>query len=312
MRRLSPSLSRPLALIMAVAVLAATPAVRASDIDEWPRQEARLAATGHRLATASAAWCPVLAPQPGWLLADLRRFDGAEKDAARRAYGAGDTPFVAAVAPASPAARAGLTRGSGIAAINGIAVPVLGDEPTIRMDAVIVAVEALDPAQPLTVTDAAGTIHRLDAAPGCASAFRIERDGPQAAANGRLVRVRLDLAQSVTDETDFAVIVAHELAHNILRHRDRLGRDRSARRVRQTEIEADRLAVWLLADAGYDPQAAIAFWQHHKKPLIRAATHPPRSERIAAIEAEIAAMRAARAADPAAKPSLVTATPPLE
>ena len=36
---------------------------------------------------------------------------------------------------------------------------------------------------------------------------------------------------------------------------------RSARLFRQTEAEADRLSVWLLAGAGYDPEAAARFWR---------------------------------------------------
>lgn len=271
------------------------------------QQEARVATIAYRLTTANAGWCPKTVPQPGWILGDLRRFDAGDRAAAGAAYGASDGAFVAAVAPSSPAERAGLGRGIRIAAINGEAVPTLSDEPTIRIDAVIVALNALDPAAAWTLTDAEGHVHRVAPAPGCASAFRVELGGAQAAANGMLVRVTLTLAQSIADDQELAAVVAHELAHNILRHRDRLASDRSAARVRQTEFEADRLSVWLMGGAGYDPAAAIRFWNRHKRPLIRDASHPPRSERIAAIAAEIAAMRAARAADPAARPAWIDA-----
>lgn len=303
---------RHLLFLLALAAAQATPAAHASDVAELARQEERLATVAHRLTTASAGWCPTLEPQPGWVLGDLRRFAANERDAARHIYRGGDAPFVAAVAPGSPADRAGLTRGTNIASIGGTPIPALGDGPTDRIDAAIVVTRRLDPAAPLAVTDTAGVTRRLDPSPGCASAFRIERDGVQAAANGILVRLRLDLAAGIADEAEFAAVVAHELAHNALRHRARLAGDRSVAKVRATEIEADRLAVWLMADAGYDPLAAVRFWQRHKRPLIRAATHPPRRERIAAIEAELAAMRAARAADPAARPPLVIALPPLE
>lgn len=276
------------------------------------QQEDRLAAIAYRLTTASAAWCPQTVPQPGWILGDLRRFETRDHVAAAEAYGAGDGPFVAAVAPDSPAERAGLKRGTRIAAINGEAAPASGDGPTIRIDAIVIAANALDPAVAWSVTDVEGRIHHLDPAPGCASAFRIELGGAQAAANGMLVRLTLKLAQSVRGDDELAAVVAHELAHNILRHRDRLGSDRSAVRIRQTEFEADRLSVWLMAGAGYDPAAAIRFWKRHKRPLIRDASHPPRSERIAAIEAEMAIMQSARAIDPSARPALIDAPPPLE
>ena len=278
-------------------------AAKAADIADLARQEARLAVAGWRLTTGSVRWCPVAQPQPGWILGDPRRFDARERTTAQRIYGThGEGPFIAAVAPGSPADRAGLARGTEIAAIEGQPIPTLGQEPTIRIDAAIVMLAALKPAAPVAVTDTANRNYRLDAAPGCASAFRIERGGVQAAANGKLVRIRLSLAQSITDDAELAAVVAHELAHNILRHPARLADDRSITRIRATELEADRLSVWLLADAGYDPFAAVRFWERHKRPLIRAPTHPPTSERIAAITGEIATMTAARAAEPAATP----------
>ncbi len=286
------------------------------DIADFAAQEARLAAISHRLARASASWCPDIIPQPGWLLEDRRRFGDQDWAAAQHAYGAPPGgPFIAALAPGSAAERAGLVRGTLIAAINGQPIATPSDDETIRIDTAIVAVAALDPAEALSVTDASGRTYRLEATPGCASAFRLERKGAQAAANGILVRVRYDLAREITDEAELAAVIAHELAHNILRHPDRLAAapsGRSARRVRATELEADRLSVWLMNDAGYDPLAAVRFWTRHKRPLIRAATHPPRSERIAAIEAEWAALKAARAADPGARPPLALAPPPLE
>ncbi len=307
-----------LAALITVAALALlqNPAVandgRADYYAALARQEMRLASIAYRLTTASARWCPAVTPQPGWILGDLRLFADSDRTAAGGVYGDADGPFIAAVAPGSPADRAGLTRGTRIAAINGEPIAPVDSGPTIRIDTAIVKLYTIDPAMPWTVTDAAGRLYPIAPAPGCASAFRVELGGAQAAANGILVRVTLKLARSIIDEDELAAVVAHELAHNILRHRDRLGADRSAARVRQTEFEADRLAVWLMADAGYDPAAAIRFWNRHKRPLVRAASHPPRSERIAAIEAEMAAMRTARTARPAAPPPLIDALSPLE
>ena len=91
-------------------------------------------------------------------------------------------------------------------------------------------------------------------------------DGLSARSDGRAVAVSYGFVESVSDN-DIAVVLAHELAHAILEHRRRLseagvdkgffgefGKDR--RLSRQAEIEADRLSVHLLANAGYDPEIA--------------------------------------------------------
>lgn len=302
---------RPILLLMSA--LAASGAAHAAADGGLAVQEMRLATAGYRLATGSAQWCPVTQMQPGWLLSDQRRFSAGEWKAAGPAYDApGDGPFAAAIASGSPADRAGMARGATIATIDGQSVPTLGDGPTIRIDAAILMIAALASNAEATVADGTGRSYRFPASPGCASSFRIEQSGPQAAANGQLVRVTLRLARSIEDDAELAAVVAHELAHNILRHPAQLKNNRAIGLVRQTELEADRLSVWLLADAGYDPHAAVRFWQRHKRPLIRAPTHPPRGERIAAIEAEIEAMTAARSVDPTARPPLVMTQPPLE
>ena len=64
---------------------------------------------------------------------------------------------------------------------------------------------------------------------------------------------------------------------------------------RRQELEADRLGVRLMAAAGYDPRAALSFWERMEAaratrlPSILA-THPAPADRIAELEAEIAAL----------------------
>lgn len=317
--------------LLAAPLASAAPNAAPSPYAALAATEARVAAIGFRLTTANAAWCSVQQPQFGWIWGDPRLYDGARRAEALTAYGANDAShaFIAAVAPASPAASAGLSVGDPVVVIDAAPVPDgENDHPFAR----ITAIEALLAARPVYTAvelDAgAGRTVRVTPVPGCTSDFRVEaQNKPGAIADGRLVLVNQGLAEFARDDAELAAAIAHELAHNILRHRARLdaaGVDRglgkqfgrSARLFRQTEVEADRLSVWLLAGAGYDPGAAARFWskfgQRKGRPLFQASTHPGWRDRVAALDAEADAIAAALAAGQPLRPPLVDALPPLE
>jgi hypothetical protein len=99
-----------------------------------------------------------------------------------------------------------------------------------------------------------------------------------------------------------AAALAHELAHNLLGHRARL--DASGRawsKVKATERQADRLSVWLLANAGYAPDAALRFFERWGPAtdlgLFTEPSHDRWKTRVTRIASEIAALRAAMAKD---------------
>jgi predicted Zn-dependent protease len=73
-----------------------------------------------------------------------------------------------------------------------------------------------------------------------------------------------------------------------------------------TELEADRLAIHLMERAGYDPAAAVRLWtrQSREPPGPRSGSHPPWTVRISAMQAEIAALRQAKASGTAARAPL--------
>jgi predicted Zn-dependent protease len=103
-------------------------------------------------------------------------------------------------------------------------------------------------------------------------------------------------------EPEFAAAVAHELAHNLLRHRALLDeKGRSLGNVRLSEREADRLMPWLLANAGFAPAAAVRFMERwgprHGGGLFRARTHEGWDERADAIRAEVVKVEALMASE---------------
>ena len=329
-------LHRAVALVVALSLLAAAPAGAAAPADPSPYAalaalEARVAAIGFRLTTANAVWCREQQPQFGWIWGDPRLYDAERRPEALAVYGAADrdAPFIAAIAPISPAAGVGMRIGVAVVGMQGSAVPDGADaHPFARITAIETSLAALPPTAPLGIDTGDGRALTLNPIAGCVSDFRVEAsEKAGAVADGRMVLVNQGLAQFAQDDDELAAAIAHELAHNILRHRARLdaaGVDRglgkqfgrSARLFRQTEIEADRLSVWLLAGAGYDPAAAGRFWtafgQREGRPMFQAATHPGWRDRVAALEAEAAQIAAARASGQPLHPPLIDARPPLE
>jgi len=326
--------ARSIFAIMSLSIVA--PASAAASAGQSPyaalaATEARVAAIGFRLTTANSAWCQAIQPQFGWIWGDPRLYAPDQRTKALAAYRAEDHDhaFIAALAPASPAAEAGMRVGTPVTAIAGAPVPNgEGDHPFARITAIEMSFAARPVGAALALHVGAARIVSVTPVAGCISDFRVEADAkPGAVADGRMVLVNQGLADFAADDEELAAAIAHELAHNILRHRARLdaaGVDRglgkqfgrNARLFKQTEVEADRLSVWLLAGAGYDPAAAARFWdrfgQRKGRPLLQASTHPNWRDRVAALKGEATTIAAARAAGQPLRPPLIDAPPPLE
>jgi beta-barrel assembly-enhancing protease len=98
--------------------------------------------------------------------------------------------------------------------------------------------------------------------PGCRSRVQIIPGKKRnASADGFYVQLTNVMIAEAADDNELAFIIAHEMAHNILGHQAQLDRTgRSAKAVRASESEADRLGIRLMHDAYFDPYAAARFW----------------------------------------------------
>jgi hypothetical protein len=314
---------RRLLLLLAPVCLGTAPPV---DFAAIRSVDARMGAIAHRLLVANAALCRERAPAPGLVLHALGQYG--ERAAAERAFGFATPVAVEAVVPGSPAARGGIAEDDGLVAVAG--TPVTGGAAgAADRDAASAAIEAQPADAPLRLTLRRGGQERavtLDPLPGCRSRVEVLLGpGMSATADGLTVQVSVGFLARY-DDAQVAVIVAHELAHNILRHRARLEAagvsrgvlkefGRNGRLFRRTEEEADRLGAHLLRNAGWDPAGAVAFWRDHggeiDHGLFRARTHAASPERARVIAAEVAAIPA-RAPVPYLPPLLGTRDDPLQ
>lgn len=229
------------------------------------------------------------------------------------------------IAPGSPAAAAGLVVGDGLIAINGMPVEnivideknLVDEKPEYRRIATIktAMIQAAGNGSINLTTERGGLQQDITVIPArtCPSQFQIRVSKKrEASADGKMVSISSTLAEYIMNDGELAAIAAHELAHNLLKHRDRLNAQKvnrgffgqfgkSAKRIKAAEIEADRLSVWLMANAGYDPQAAIRFWtrygKQHGKEIFSASTHYRWKKRVKLFEEEIAKMQQIEALD---------------
>lgn len=320
-------LSRSRAWAMALAFVAPTLAAAAAPTTEGGppfeairTADATLARIGFRLAVANAPLCDRLEPGLGLLLHTPAQYSGELREAAVRHFHFDGPMGVEAVIAGSPAARAGIRADDSLTDIGTArfaAGGFTGQMTTAPLIAAAAAVAAQPSEQPLEARGRrAGMPFALvvEPVPACRTRFELAIGSSfDAQADGEMAQVGSRFLEEYSEE-EVAAVVAHELAHNILHHRERLeargvsfgmlaGLGRNAGYFRQTELQADILSVSLLANAGYDPCAAIRFWRDfgpkYAGGILRSRSHPAWRDRIATIERAIAELGPARPARPA-------------
>lgn len=274
-------------------------AVRAADM--------RVAGIGWRLATANAALCDRIEAGTGLQLHTLDQFDDHARESARAHFHFATPVAVEGVVAGSPADRAGLRPDDSLVRVGALDIASLPGKPgsTDRLVAAQHAIAALPLDAPIAIeVIRAGAPVRMALQPvrACRSRFELQLDGGfSASADGAMVQIGAGFLDNYSDD-QLAAVLAHEFSHNILHHRDRLaargvdygllaGFGANVKYFRQTEVQADLLSVYLLANADYPMQAAVAFWKHFGPSkaggILRSRSHPAWRDRVATLEAEI-------------------------
>ena len=262
-------------------------------------QDQRMQNIGWKLVSANASYCEQTVPSIGLQLVDVA---GYRKPAQiREALGLSSELAIYTIAAGSPASHAQLPLMAEVLAVDGkplTDIPAKTHSDWERLASVHDAVEQsllVDGSVGLELAD--GQTHTVEGTAVCASRFELGGKNKQALADGSRVILGRNFPGFAYADDELAAALAHELAHNILGHKqwlDKQGRKRKATRL--TEREADRLMPWLLVNAGYDPAAAIRFMQKwgpkHGGGLLRKRTHDGWDERVDFITSEIARLNA--------------------
>jgi hypothetical protein len=292
-----------LAIACASMAFAQQSAAQSSAINALVAQDVRLATIAERMLAANRDLCRQHMPLTGMVLHSRDQYG---RDAAGDAFANGRIA-VAAIVPGSPASTT-LTAGDAIAAVGSTRTDTLVAEgETPLRDLVFDLLAGQPDGAPVAMTVVHGGQEQaiaLIAPTGCRALVEIRAtSGINARSDGRVIQVNYGLAAAATDD-ELAVVFAHEMGHLVLEHRRRLSSagvekgffgefGRNQQLNRQVEVEADRIAAHLLANAGYDPAIAPRFWrsslgQRASGGLLRSSTYPSAEARAQLIEREMA------------------------
>ena len=250
-------------------------------------REQRMIEISNRLRRAGVDICgEEVAPILGLQVLRALELPWAYVNPAIRLFGVGVDESIAWIAPGSAAERAGLAPRDVIRSVDGSAITSEVDLNDRR---------AAPGASSLRFgIERAGARRTLEVPydPGCSVQPMLGLSSENnALSTEHHVIVFSETMRDAGSDDEIAAVVGHELGHVVLGHR----KARAA-----SEAEADYFALYLLARAGFDPEAAAEAWRRRARTmpesLIGWGTHPSAPERALAAEhalAEIAAKRAA-------------------
>ena len=278
-----------------------------SPLQAFQDKEARLYQIGFRLASANAPYCDRTEPTLGFLIHDAGAY--ADADKVRQEFGLIGDIGVQAVAPNSPASDAGIAINDTILAIDGRSIDTFPRDPAetwrraldIRRD---IARSASSGSVAIEWSSANSPAQRaeLPIAEVCKSQVELLSKSDSALADGTRILVGDRFPGLAYRDDELAAVLAHEMAHNVLNHIEFLVENgRSGNRGRNSERDADRLMPWLLANAGYDPDAATRMMQRygprHSGGIFRSRSHDGWDERVSLIQTEVDAVDRIRSAN---------------
>jgi hypothetical protein len=224
------------------------------------------------------------------------------------------------IAKNGPAAKAGLRPGDKIASINGESIPAMAGAMSIYSAKMEAALAQRGPVLVGYTREGERNVARIQPAPACD--YRVVfSNSPMvnAVTDGQSVTVMRGLVSFLKRDEELALVVGHEIGHNVLGHFQRgraLGHQAgpftagTQASMREFEREADYVGLYFVALAGYDMETAIesSHRMASQGPMgdRGSATHPSQGERYTVLQQALREIRGKLAQGQTLKPNLPT------
>ena len=239
----------------------------------------RVASVVFRLARYGTPLCRRLEPLTGIVFHHLPEYAPADRPGMISRYGLDRGPGVLAIVGDSPAAKVGLEAGDVLLSVDGKAFvrPPDGTDSKSWRPLTDKSEDQLEdslragPADLIVLRGGRERALTLDSLPACFGRVRLAYSNQvNAFSTGHEVVMTTAMLGFVRSDDELAIVLGHELAHQILGHPPMRNADGllaafgiKAGEYWQREAEADRLGLRLAAAAGYDLEAAIPFWRRY-------------------------------------------------
>ncbi len=285
-------------------------------------EDTRLQNVAFPIWVANADLCPQKTYTAGIEMWNIHAIPKEYKDSFQDLYSLDDALRISRVTMNSPAAKAGLKAGDVIVAIQ--------DKPVgTGKKALSDAVKAFDDIEGAAVDityerdgeRSTRTIARIEACDD-AIVYDPHDTNINAFADGEAIYMTRGMMRFTDNDTELALVLSHELAHNAMLHSDKKGQnaigvglaglalevlivaaggipDGSLTRTAagiggqinsvEFEQEADYVGMYFMARAGHDTQGVASFWrrmasENSANSIVQRDTHPTAPERFVAIE----------------------------
>ena len=182
---------------------------------------ARLQAIGDRLRIGAAPLCEETVPRFGWELLNNDSVPPAFRDLAIAEYQLGERLKLTRVTADGPAGRARLQPGDELTSIEGNPAPSGADAHARMDDTVLPLVKAGQPIHMEFLR--AGRLVAVAVSPEPSCPYPVMLAGGEkinAAADGRGIFVSPGMVRFAHDDTELALVMAHEMSHNLKHHLD--------------------------------------------------------------------------------------------